>query len=56
MNKSVLICKLCKKEIPVTINWRRDVQAHYNNNHKTNKRYISASRIKEEYFNRVEKK
>ena len=47
------MCKFCKFEIPVTINWRRDVQAHYNNYHKKNKKYISAVAIKNKYFERI---
>lgn len=48
--KTTLVCLICGHEIPNTKTWRRDVQAHYKPTHKTDKKYISAVAIKDNYF------
>lgn len=52
MNKkrNILVCKHCAIKMWLTRHWRRDVQAHYNAIHKTDKKYLSAFRIVQNHF------
>lgn len=50
MRVKIYMCRHCSFEVESSINWRRDVQAHYNNNHKKDKKYISAIEIKINHF------
>jgi hypothetical protein len=56
MNKEkFLVCNICNEKLPLNKNWRRDVQAHYNQRHRKDrqgidKKYISAIEIKEKFF------
>ena len=54
VKREILRCQLCGKIIPISRNWRRDVQDHwFAANNDIEKKYISAGGIKDKYFDRL---